>query len=64
MRNYNPRNLTTKRDFVLDELIKVGVTHTQDGKDINEADYETLKVELVLQAFKEIDVEVGANKWF
>ena len=53
-----------KRNIVLNELLDKGITKTQDGRDIHNADYETLKYELVLQAFREKDVEADENKWF
>jgi hypothetical protein len=53
-----------KRNFVLDKLKAKGITHSQNGKSVNELDYEELKYELVLSAFREIDVEKDENKWF
>ncbi|MGY3716768.1 hypothetical protein ACWE42_14715 [Sutcliffiella cohnii] len=53
-----------KRNIVLNELLDKGITKTQDGRDIHNVDYETLKYELVLQAFREKDVEADENKWF
>lgn len=53
-----------KRNFVLDKLMEKGITHSQDGTSIEKLDYETLKYELVLSAFREIDAENGEEKWF
>lgn len=53
-----------KRNIVLNELLEKGITRTQDGRDIHTADYETLKYELVLQTFRERDLEADENKWF
>jgi hypothetical protein len=53
-----------KREFVLERLLEKGVTKSQDGTSIYECDYETLKYELVLQAFRDIDVENGESGWF
>ena len=53
-----------KKNFVLERLIAAGVMYSQQGVDIRELDYEPLKYELVLQAFREIDVECDENKWF
>lgn len=53
-----------KRQFVLDELKRYGVTHTQDGVSIEKLNYDELKSELVLASFREIDVMVDANRWF
>lgn len=53
-----------KRQFVLSELNKLGVTHTQDGVSIEKLSYDELKSELVLASFREIDVMTDANRWF
>lgn len=53
-----------KRNIVLNELLDKGIRKTQDGRDIHTADYEILKYELVLQAFRERDIETDDNKWF
>ncbi|NRD80314.1 hypothetical protein HPT25_23615 [Bacillus sp. BRMEA1] len=53
-----------KHKFVLDKLRKLGVTHSQEGDPITELDYESLKYELVLASFKEMDVQSESNKWF
>jgi hypothetical protein len=56
--------LELKKKFVLDKLKEKGITHSQTGTSIEKLDYESLKYELVLQAFKEIDAENGEEKWF
>jgi len=53
-----------KKNFVLERLLAAGITHSQLGEDIRNLDYEELKYELVLQSFREIDTECGANAWF
>lgn len=53
-----------KREFVIDRLMDLGVTHSQEGESIHECDYETLKYLLVLESFKEIDGNHESNKWF
>lgn len=53
-----------KQEFVLNRLLELGVTHSQDGKSIHECDYEELKYLLVLESFKQIDVEKESGKWF
>ncbi len=53
-----------KKNFVLERLIAAGVMYSQQGVSVHELDYETLKYELVLLAFREIDVEHHENKWF
>jgi hypothetical protein len=53
-----------KRNFVLEQLKEKGITHSQTGTSIDELTYDELKYELVLSSFKEIDIEIGENKWF
>lgn len=53
-----------KRDFILELLKEKGVTHSQTGTSIHALDYESLKYELVLASFREIDVEGESSKWF
>jgi hypothetical protein len=53
-----------KRQFVLEKLKEKGITHSQNGTSIEQLDYEELKYELVLAAFKEIDVVKDENRWF
>lgn len=53
-----------KREFVIDRLSELGVTHSQQGKSIQECDYETLKYLLVLASFREIDAKCDSAKWF
>lgn len=61
---YNPMKFQLKKKLVLERLIEKGVTHSQQGTPIHECDYEELKYELVLSAYREIDIEKEANKWF
>jgi hypothetical protein len=63
---YNAVNMKKqmKKQYVLDRLTELGVTHTQQGKPIQECDYETLKYELVLSEFRQIDISHDSNKWF
>lgn len=53
-----------KHNFVLERLQKLGVTKSQTGKSLHNCDYEELKYELVLAAFREIDASKDDNKWF
>lgn len=66
MRTYNSVQPTTemKKKFVLERLIAAGVSVGQSGRSVHEMDYVELKYELVLQAFREVDVMNGENKWF
>lgn len=61
---YNPMKFQLKKKFVLERLIEKGITHSQQGTPIHECDYEELKYELVLSAYREIDIEKDENKWF
>ncbi|MFF2290800.1 hypothetical protein [Peribacillus butanolivorans] len=53
-----------KRNFVLGKLIALEVTHSHHGQSIELLDYDDLKYELVLSAYKEINATNGANKWW
>jgi hypothetical protein len=53
-----------KRNFVLGKLIALEVTHSHRGQSIELLDYDDLKYELVLSAYKEINATSDANKWF
>lgn len=66
MRTYNSVQPTMemKKKFVLERLKAAGVIKSQQGQDIHELDYDELKYELVLQSFREIDVQSDKNKWF
>jgi len=46
-----------KRNFILDRLKQLNVTHSQDGIPIHELSYEELKYELVLAEFRQMDIE-------
>lgn len=54
----------TKRNFILDRLKELNITHTQSGKPIHECDYDRLKEELVLASFRQRDIQADANRWF
>lgn len=53
-----------KQKFVIERLLAAGITHSRSGKSIYELDYDRLKEELVLAAFREIDTETSSNGWF
>jgi hypothetical protein len=44
-----------KGKIVLEELIKLGIYTTQDGKNVYDCDYDDLKYELVLASFRVTD---------
>lgn len=53
-----------KRNFVLDDLLKMGVTHTPEGVSVHDLSYEDLKYELVMACFRKIDSDNSENAWF
>lgn len=53
-----------KKQFIIERLHKRKIFISQTGKRLDECDYETLKYELVLSEFKEIDIAADANGWF
>jgi hypothetical protein len=53
-----------KREFVLERLLAMDITKSQTGKSIYDCNYEELKYELVLTAFREIDTNCDSGKWF
>lgn len=64
MKTYNSVKPQTKRQFVLDRLLEKGIIRSQQGLSIFDLDYEELKYELVLAAYREIDTESSSNSWF
>jgi hypothetical protein len=53
-----------KREFVLDRLYELGVTHSQHGQPIQELSYEDLKHHLVLAEMRQVDIEHPEHRWF
>lgn len=53
-----------KKNFILEKLLAAGVSRSQSGVDVRELDYESLKYEWVLQAFREVDMENENEGWF
>lgn len=54
----------TREQFLIDEIHALGVTHTSSGVDIRTLSYERLQEELILAAYKKIDIESPSNRWF
>jgi predicted transcriptional regulator len=52
------------RQHIIQELLAKGVTENKQGKGLYDLTYDELKGELVLQAFREADIESSENKWF
>lgn len=53
-----------KRNFVLDELLEMGVIQTQEGVSVHELSYEDMKYQLVMASFRRIDAENSENAWY
>jgi hypothetical protein len=53
-----------KRKIVLEELIKLGVYTTKEGKNVYDCDYDDLKHELVIARFRQSDRQNDEGKWF
>lgn len=54
-----------KRQYIIDELAKLGVTHTKEGQPIQSIEsYDLLKEQLVLALFRHIDIENDNGSWF
>lgn len=66
MKTYNSAKQQSeiKKQFVLEKLIESGVTKGQSGKSVHDMDYEELKYELTLQAFRDIDITSDSNRWW
>lgn len=58
------KTMEAKRQHIIKELLAKGITKDERGISIHDLSYDDLKYELVLQAFREIDVERESNKWF
>ncbi|WP_313804769.1 hypothetical protein [Cytobacillus sp.] len=53
-----------KRNIILEDLLTLGITESQQGISVYELDYDELKYELVMASFKKIDIQNDQNKWF
>jgi len=53
-----------KRQFLIQELQKMNVTKSAQGKDINNLSYDDLKYELVIASFRQIDINHPDHKFF
>lgn len=53
-----------KKNYLIEELAKMNVTQSKDGKDLSELSYDDLKHELVLACFRKIDTQNSESKWF
>ncbi len=53
-----------KKQMVLDRLLELNITHSQQGKPIQELEYSELKYELVLAEMRQVDIEHPDHKWF
>lgn len=46
------------------ELLAERITENKEGKSVYDMDYEELKSEIVLNAFRKKDIENDQNRWF
>lgn len=53
-----------KYKMLLERFTERGITHTPDGRDLSALSYDDLKVEAVLQSFRDIDTEKDESRWF
>jgi hypothetical protein len=56
--------MEAKRKYLIEELTKMNVTQSRDGKRLSDLSYDDLKEELVLATFRYIDRQNEAGKWF
>jgi hypothetical protein len=54
----------SQKQIFIQELLDKGITETKDGTRIESLDYYSLRHELVIAKFREIDVESQSNKYF
>jgi hypothetical protein len=53
-----------KRNMILEDLEKMGITETQEGVSIYQLSYDDLKYELVMASYRRIDIDNDSNGWF
>lgn len=53
-----------KYEFVLERFKELGITHTQQGKPIQELTYQELLTELVLAEMRQVDIDHPNHRWF
>jgi hypothetical protein len=53
-----------KHKFVIERLMKLGITHSQHGQSIHDLDYEEAKYELVIAEMRQVDIDNPEHKWF
>jgi hypothetical protein len=56
--------MEAKRKYLIEELTKLNIRHSQDGKKLSDLNYNDLKHELVLASFRVIDRQNEEGKWF
>jgi hypothetical protein len=56
--------MEAKRKYLIEELTKMNVTQSRDGRKLSDLSYDELKEELVLATFRYIDRQNEAGKWF
>jgi hypothetical protein len=53
-----------KQKMILEDLLKMGITETQEGVSIYQLSYDDLKYELVMASFRQVDIDNDSNGWF
>lgn len=67
MKNHNsvkPTKEELMKLMIRNDLIAAGVAFGQSGKSVHDMDFEELKYEATLQAFRDIDISVDGQRWF
>lgn len=67
MKNHNSAKPTKEermKQMILNDLLEAGVKVGQSGRSIHEMDYDELKYEATLQAFRDIDIKSDSYRWF
>lgn len=53
-----------KRIFLIQELQKMNVTQSQEGRDLSDLSYDELKYEVVIASFRQIEIDHPNHKFF
>ena len=53
-----------KRKYLIQELQRMNVTQSSEGKDLNDLSYDDLKYEVVIASFRQIEIDNPEHKFF
>jgi hypothetical protein len=56
--------MEAKRKYLIEELHKMNVIQTKDGKKLSDLSYDDLKQQVALARFRQIDRQNDEGKWF